>query len=337
MGSYYSPSELDDKAHEIIKEAKAATIRDAESYRDAVNAKYQTDYNNAGNTGTAPPAMMPIGPDEEKEFEGWLDTYFDWIPPAYADYTKPQPEGFDSIISACKSVETTFGQSDGAIGNSDTSYINKAESEMGEWLGSLSENLQNNFLVPFPVIASNHGKIAQMLRMAMEGTQNIYAGQKRDISECADQTIDALKDVGGRDGGSESMGLTILGALTSIAGAALAIPSGGTSLAVTGVVLATIGAGTSIGGQLVPADQTLPLGGDTADDVISNMLDRMSDICTKVYDKEQDVCDVLSKNYDLLSTLRQLANAKGESGPVVPLRPTIADSKDPTSGLTPRD
>jgi hypothetical protein len=336
--SFYSPSELQSKAEEIVEEAVAATYREAESYRQAVNAKYQQDYNAAGYEGEAPPGMMPIGPEQEAEFRSYVEGSFDYIPPSFESYTKPQPEPFDAIVTSFETVEGTFGGSDTSTRNSGLDFTDKAQAEIEEWEGFLSENLQNSLLIPFPSISANHGKIARSLRECMEATREIYNGQKRDISDIADKTIDALKECGTRDGSDAKLGLTVLAAVTAVVGIALTPVTGGASTAIgfgVAMSLQTIGSAGSITSITIPPDEEIQLGGETVNDVISNMFSAMSDLSTKVYEQEEKVIGVLEHNYDEIVKVRQHSNTTGESSQIMPLRPKLADSDDPSSGLAP--
>lgn len=335
MGGWYNKAELKAKGDEVVKEAKLATRREAESYRAALDAQAQQEARSKGVENTEHiRGMQPITKEEEAEFNAYLDESFSWIPSAFEGYGDPNPDDFDGIIKDLAKVEGTFGGSQSSTKNGDLAWTEKAKSEIEEWKGVFAENLYNNLLLPLPTIQDNHGKIAHVLTEAMKGTQNIYNGQKRDISQLADDTIKQLKKCGTRDGDNTKLGLTVAACLMGVAAAALALPSGGTSVYVTGIVMASISSSTIITNATVkPGDGDI--GGKTVNDVIKSMSDGMSRISTEVSDQEQKVVKVLSKNYEMLTGLRQLGNSSKKPTPISPMRPTIADSKNPSSGLKP--
>ena len=323
--SYYSESELYAKGEEIVEEAANATIREQDSYLKATQDHRAYD-NARGIEG-------PVGPWYlEDEIRAWVRQQYDWVPDWFQSKAKPDPAEFEDIIASAQQVEFKLS-SDTAIGG-----MNGVESEIEEWRGTFINNLQNGVTEPFDIIVQNQLTVAKSLVGNAEGIVNLYHGLRRDYSELADKTIEALKDCGEKDGGGAKMGLTIVSALAGVAGAALAIPSGGTSLAVTGLVIATIGAGAGLGANAIdgtdPTD-SLELGAPTVPEVMGNMIDRASDIYTKLQEEEQKITDVLNGNLELIIALRQLGNAKGVVTPLMPMRPTIADADNPTSGIEP--
>ncbi|TWJ08089.1 hypothetical protein LX16_4309 [Stackebrandtia albiflava] len=324
--SYYSKSELRAKGEEIVDEAVAATIREADSCADAQDGLHRDEH------GTDAHGSHEYS---HEEVEGWVREQLAWIPDHFEREADPEPDNFEGISDAVNTTMSKLGGGDSASADPNIAFSAKAQAEIEEWDGVFSENFQNGFTIPFPTIVQNQAAVAKMLNDSLGAIVNVYRGKRRDYSELADQTIAALKNCGARDGGDEKMGLTILGAVAGIAAAALAIPSGGTSLYVGGIVLATIAGSAAIGGETVPKEKNLALGAPTVMEVISNMISRQSDIYTAVYDQEEKIAGVLDGNYELLTSVRQLGAAKRIATPLTPLRPSIADAEDPSSGLTP--
>lgn len=335
MGSFYSPSELRTKAEEIVTVAKEETLKALYFYMDAADPELAQEYFATGRIDDRSfrnePEVPMLNPSGRREFDAWIDNHLAWIPGSFEPFTEPQPEDIDPLVDQAQSLAQIFGAADGALGNSDTSWIRKAQTDMADWEGVLSNNFQNNVLVPLPEIAANHGRIAENLAEAMRATRNLYAAQKRDISEVADQTIAALKGVNKRGADDTAMGLTIVGALAVGVGAMLSLATAGASLA---GALALVEAGAAIGAATVAAGSA-PLGGKSVPEVLDNMVNRMNDISTKRQEKETKAAKALEKNHELLVALRQLSNSTGRTGPVIPLRPRLLTDPDPTTGLFP--
>ncbi|MFD0558247.1 hypothetical protein FB566_3546 [Stackebrandtia endophytica] len=323
--SYYSPSELRAKGEEIVEEAANATIREQDSFLEANYERRQDDLA-AGEEGPASPYYS------EDEIRTWVREQYDWIPDWLESRAKPDPADFEDIVTSAQQVHFKLS-SDTALG-----AMNLVQGEIEEWRGTFINNFQTSVTAPFEIIKGNQVTVAEMLVGAAEGIVNLYHGYRRDNSALADKTIEALKDCGQKDGGGAKMGLTILSALTGVVGAALAIPSGGTSLAVTGLVLATIGAGSSLAaGAIDGSDPTdnIELGAPTVSEVMSNMISASSDINMSLSDEEQKITEVLNDNFTLITSLRQLSNSQGKVSPLLPMRPTLADADNPTTGMTP--
>lgn len=332
--SYYSKSELRKKGEEIVEEAANATVREYKSEQKAEREMAAAEGRSIGPGGVH---------YEDGEIKDWVREQYKWIPDFFERQAQPEPEGFEPIVDAVAAVSGKFGGS-GGTADPGLGYTDKVQAEIEEWQGHFSENLQNNVLVPFPTIAGNHGKIGTMLDETLGSIVNLYKGWRVDNSTLADKTIEALKDCGTKDGGDAKLGLVILGAIAGIAAAALAIPTGGGSVvlgaavnAQIGLALTTVAAGAAITNFSIPAESgpKLQLGAPTVSEVMGNMVNAHTDFYNKLLDEEEKVTKALDANYEVLTSLRQLANAEGKVSPIMPMRPTIADSKNPSSGLAP--
>ena len=257
---------------------------------------------------------------------------YDWVPDWFQSKAKPDPAEFEDIIASAQQVEFKLS-SDTAIGG-----MNGVESEIEEWRGTFINNLQNGVTEPFDIIVQNQLTVAKSLVGNAEGIVNLYHGLRRDYSTLADKTIEALKDCGEKDGGGAKMGLSILSALASVVTAGLTGPTSTSAMSIGGLVVATIGAGANLGSNAIDdADPTenLDLGAPTVSEVMGNMIDRSSDITTALHEQEEKITGVLNDNLELMIAVRQLGNAKGLVTPLMPMRPTIADADNPTSGIEP--
>lgn len=332
--SLYSKSELRQKGEEIVKEAANATLREAESHEDAYREQQAED----GHSTAGPGAQTRAITEEEKaQLKAWVEDELSWVPDSIYNMGDPDidGDGFDSLISSVEEVAGKFGGTGSASGDPDLEFTAKAQAEIEEWQGVFAENFQNSFTIPFPTIQENQGKVGNMLYESAKAAKNVYVAKRRDVSEMCDKTIAALQACGERDGGDEKMGLVILGGVVAIASAALAVPSGGTSVYAGGIALSVISAGISVGAEAAPESQDLDLGAPTVNEVIGNMISRMSDINQGVSDQEQDVCKALDANYEVLTSVRSIANAEKSISPLTPMRPSIVTADDPTSGLNP--
>ena len=334
--SLYSKSELRQKGEEIVKEAANATLREAESHKEAYRGQQSEDGDPTGTTGPGA-QKFAITEEEKAQLKAWVEDELSWVPDSIYAMGDPDidGDGFDSLISSTEEVASKFGGTGSASGDPDLEFTAKAQAEIEEWQGVFAENFQNSFTIPFPTIRKNQGKVGNMLYESAKATKNVYMAKRRDVSEMCDKTIAALQACGERDGGDEEMGLVLLGGVVAIASATLAVPSGGMSVYAGGIALSVISAGISVGAEATPETEKLDLGAPTVNEVIGNMIERMGEIREAVEDQEQDVCKALDANYEVLTSVRSMANAEKSISPLTPMRPSIVTADDPTSGLTP--
>jgi hypothetical protein len=135
-----------------------------------------------------------------------------------------------------------------------------------------------------------------------------------------------LATSGGEDKPEHRTRLTILSAVTWIAGAALAIPSGGASLYAGVVTLNAIAAVSSAAASLLPAGSAKSLSADTVDGVLAKMSEVMAQARSDLAEREKDITSALQHNLEALASLRRQAEDAKVNSPVVPAQPTIVDA-----------
>ena len=120
--------------------------------------------------------------------------------------------------------------------------------------------------------------------------------------------------------------LTILSAVTWIAGAALAIPSGGASIYAGVVTLNALAAASGAAASLLPGGDPKSLDADTVDGVLEKMSQVVTDARAQLAAKMNDILAALTHNQAALAALRQ-DEAAAVPTPVTPSRPAILDAK----------
>ncbi|GAA4896518.1 hypothetical protein LX16_1349 [Stackebrandtia albiflava] len=264
------------------------------------------------------------GPSDE-----YIEEQAEWIVDAFRKYLKPFPRDFDPIIEKMKSVEAAFGEEDDSFGNPDLGMIEVSANYLAQWEGALAISLRENFLGPFPVIAANHGKLASYLRLHMQMMKSIYESGRQDaldIAEKGQEAIDAITDCKGSD-------LKILLAVLIAAGTLMGPVLGAAQAALSAQLFnASIIAGSVLGGPFVKEGPTVPLGGDTVEEVMDNVREALNKIGERLAEEEGHLLEALKKTQGEVSDVVSL-NME-EATPLLLMPPKIiTDPGDYTKGL----
>lgn len=268
------------------------------------------------------------------EYMDSIDSMFGEIETAFMRFAEPDPADFDDLIAEIQEVEDRL-----ATGEAETSAASALSALSSDWDGAFSTNLSTAFFGPMEVIPQNLRVVAQTVRETLEANQAVFKTAQNNLYVLGQKTVEALETVTDKDPDDTKFGLAILAAVTAIGAAALAIPTGGTSVAlyVGAVSLTTVSASATVASGLIPPEEPKPLGGETVDEVIANMYDGIQQAYSDINTAEDDIIKVLSDNYDEITEYTQQATKEKQASLLSPMRPSIADASDPTSGLKPDD
>lgn len=317
------------KADEIIRLAREKKKQEAEGYAEYQAQKMREQYPDSGDYYSR---SNYYGYSQE-DWEGYraeVDGMYGEIKASYVKFGTPDPKKFKPLIESIQAAEDRLGAGEAQ------SNANTAESTMAaNWGGAFSSNLRNGFLSPIvSAIPANQQLLAQSVRKSLEADKALYEVSQNNIYVLSQKTIEALEKCGEKDADDLKAGLVILGCVTAIASVALAPFTAGSSLVLgTSMALGMISAAAGTTNFFIPPAEDKPLGGKTVDDVIANMYTVMSDAWTDISTKEDDIIKCCDDNYNNVVKVRQEANGVGKASAFTPLRPTIADAKDPSEGL----
>jgi hypothetical protein len=249
-----------------------------------------------------------------------VESSCEWIVPAFQEWAGSDPDAFAGHVAAIRAVEGRLG--DGEVLRLATSaQINLAS----QWDGAHCTNLRN-FLGTLLVVPGNQQAVARTLRELLEAEQALYRQAQSNILQLAENVRVAI-EASGEEGKPETRThLTILSAVAWIAGAALAIPSGGVSLYAGVVTLNAIAAVSGAAASLLPGGSAKSLSADTVDGVLTKMSEVMAQARSDLAEREQDITAALQHNLEALASLRQQAEDVTVNSPLVPALPTIADA-----------
>jgi len=252
----------------------------------------------------------------DKEVEG----SYEWIVPAFGEWAASDPDVFTGHIAAMRGVEGRLGDGE-ALRLATSAQINLAS----QWDGAYCTNLRN-FLGTLLVVRGNQQAVARTLRELLEAEQALCRQAQSDMLQLAGDVRLAIEGSGGEGQPEHRTHLTILSAVAWIAGAALAIPSGGASIYAGVVTLNAIAAVSGAAASLRSAGGGKSLSADTVDGVLEKMSEVMAQARSDLAEREKDITSALQHNLQALASLRRQAEDAKVNSAVAPAQPTIVDA-----------
>jgi hypothetical protein len=155
--------------------------------------------------------------------------------------TIPDPKSFDPMINEVRQamgILCTGQETRDPISTKGGPYIaNKVLDEMSgsgpyivDWTGKAATGFYQNFIVPFPTLTKNQFLLASALKAALEAEQAMWQKTRENIDQIAEQTLKKLDTMD--DCGSNEWQMTFT-VVAAVAGVVTAVPTLGTSIAVT--------------------------------------------------------------------------------------------------------
>jgi hypothetical protein len=273
-----------------------------------------------------PPPDKPLQLDRiptselKAAYDKEVESSYEWIVPAFQEWAASDPDVFTGHIAAMRGAEGRLGDGE-ALRLATSAQINLAS----QWDGAYCANLRN-FLGTLLVVPGNQQAVARTLRELLEAEQALYRQAQGNMLQLADNVRPAIEASGNAGKPETRTHLTILSAVAWIAGAALAIPSGGASLYAGVVTLNAIAAVSSAAASLLPAGSAKSLSADTVDGVLEKMSEVMAQARSDLAEREKDITSALQHNLEALAGLRRQAEEATVNSPVVPAQPTIVDA-----------
>jgi hypothetical protein len=251
------------------------------------------------------------------EYEKQLQESYAWIVPAFQAWAAHDPDALTPGIAAIKAAEDRLGDGQ-AVRFASSAQINLAS----QWDGSYCTNLRN-FLASFLIMPGNQQIVARTLRELLEAEQALYRQAQGNMLQLAEKAEEAIKACGTENRPETRTFLTILSAVAWIAGAALAIPSGGASIYAGVVSFNAVAAVSGAAASLLPGGDPKSIGADKVDDVVGNVSQVMAEARGQLAARERDIVAALEHNHQALVAVRQRSADSGTAGPVTPSQPTI--------------
>jgi hypothetical protein len=294
------------------------------AYGEWANAYEQWQKQRPAHGADGPsPADQPLQLDRiptselKAAYDREVESSYEWIVPAFEEWATSDPDAFTRHIAAIRGVEGRLGDGE-ALRLATSAQINLAS----QWDGAHCTNLRN-YLGTLLVVPGNQQAVARTLRELLEAEQALYRQAQGNMLQLADNVRLAIEGSGDEGKPETRTHLTILSAVAWIAGAALAIPSGGASLYAGVVTLNAIAAVSGAAASLLPSGGSKTLSADTVDGVLEKMSEVMAQARADLAEREKDITSALQHNLEALASLRRQAEDAKVNSPLVPAQPTI--------------
>lgn len=311
-GGTYKAS-VREKAAKLKQELIRQTLDDIESWRKAVEVEWKA----AHPDDTMGPPIPP------EEVEGYRNTvrneYYEWVEPAFERYLEPDPDALNGMISALRTIESSFGGSQDDAGNFSPaspalSRINDIRTDMSQWQGDLQTNFIDNFLTPLQSASANQAAVAKVVREQLECNKVMYIRYRKSVLDLLDKSIQAVQTLNnGRDPKSFTWG-TLVGIAV---GTGLSLGPGG--WAVAGAVL--IISSTLAQGLVPDPPKTNELSAPTAQEVAVKITEAMSKLDGDMLEEERKVEQALRNLHDTIG------DARTNRGPLSVPEPALSSAR----------
>jgi hypothetical protein len=274
-----------------------------------------------------PPQRPQVAPGSaliaefHEAYEKHLEDSYHWIVPAFQAWAAHDPDALTPGITAIRAVEDRLGDGQ-AVRFASSAQINLAS----QWDGSYCTNLRN-FLASFLIMPGNQQTIVRTLRELLEAEQALYRQAQGNMLQLAGKAEEAIKAVGTQNRPEYKTFLTILSAVTWIAGAALAVPSGGASIYAGVVTVNAVAAVSGAAAGLLPGGDPKSIGADKIEDVLKNVSKVIEEARAQIAAREQDILNALEHNHQTLAAVRQRSIETGTPGPLTPSQPAIINAE----------
>ncbi|MBO0867412.1 MAG: hypothetical protein J2P15_02505 [Micromonosporaceae bacterium] len=330
-----TPPELAGQAYESAVRSKAAqlkeklinqTLKDVDSFKDAVWSQWAADHPGLDPSSSAEPNSTDI----QRYMDTVRNDYYEWVVPAFERYLTPDPDAANAMIDTLNAIQNNFGGTADGTGNFTPSHpglvrIGDALNDLTYWVGALQENFIDNFLSPLQNVALNEGTVAQVARELLLLNKINYIRHRNAVLKLLDASATALDNLVTKNP-KPALWATLI--VTSI-GTVLTAGTAGTVL-VLGTTLSIAG---TLGQGLVPnqpVERQTDLSAPTAQEVAVNIADAIGRLDSDTEANDVRLVEGFKQAYDLISHLRSSYIASNTSGPLNVARPGL-DSARPAS------
>lgn len=316
-------------------------------YREAVDkARRRYVYLNSGTMALIAPILIERGADQAEQDA--RKKYSD-VPDIFAQFEPTGAEAAAASVTALRAVRDQLALKPDPNQPSKGTHIALRSKQIlsgswrDHWHGEARDNFVNNFAAKIDPVAESQAALAEVLAATLEQHQAIRDRAHQDIQDIGTKTLAALKALPPSDGGG---GMSLSDALTvvlTIAGLALAIPTGGADagvLAIGGVAVRDLLSFTvTVASTLSGLPHEVTIEGGSVDDLMNSMLDGIMAVIQWIGGQNDNITGKLTNVYNhMRDTDMEMPKPNDADG--VDLSTEDADSLTndfaPAAGLTSR-
>jgi hypothetical protein len=305
------------KASELKTKLINQTLNDIASWNKAVTVQWSY-----AHPGQNPDTRGPLTDQEYIEYQNRvINDYYEWVPPAFERYLKPDPDAANAMTDALGTIENNFQGSADNTGkfiptSPGLSRITDALIDIDHWQGALQENFVDNFLSPLQTVAHNEGTVAKVARELLLLNKIHYIRYRKAVLTLLGDSIQAVTQLANTKNPKSVMWGTLI--ITSI-GTVLSAGSGAVLAIGTGISVV----GTLAGGLIPDPPKTNDLSAPTAQEVAVKISEAMSKLDADSAEGEANLTRAFKEMYNTISELRMSNIASNTSGPLNVARPSL--------------
>lgn len=224
------------------------------------------------------------------------DMFQNRVQPLFEPFSRlPDPASFDGVIDdlygAMGKLSHGAHMTDPITGkniqaNPDMQVVETAADSLIDWTGAAAAAFKENFLDPFPAIATNQFLVLGVMKGAAEAEKAAWDAAREDILKIANDTLNTLDNLGSC--GKSEFEFTLSVAAAVVSGLSIPFTAGASA------VVAGIGAAVNTVGAAGKGVQTMKGSGSTADQVLDSMEKALEELASQIRDTQGQVAKTLN-------------------------------------------
>lgn len=226
-------------------------------------------------------ARDPREPDESR-YE-WVVSQFEYFHQRWPAFPRTMAEHCETARTAISSGEMT-------------GYNSVAITVGSDWAGQARDDFMDYFLAPYGNAVTNQQLLLTELSAAMYAYEAVLRQGRLDARHLANRTVDVLDSINTYSGGDASTVLQVIG--IGLAVTSTLVTGGGTAAITFGLLGAGLSA-AQLGADLAEKD----ISGETADDVVQQLVQRLADLRTAMDAEEDEIADAVTTTADSVEDL----------------------------------
>lgn len=234
------------------------------------------------------------------------DAFVDW-----ENFPSANPLGWDkgAVLKGAAEIrvnahsDDNTGEASGANVRLD-SDISNLMTRTGQLNGEYAEAFNEKYVTKLRPVLDNLQALTMVLAYSLAGEEELFRRTREQIAQVANDSLKAMQASGPKGGDITGLKifLIVVGAVCAGVGA---VAAGGVAVPVALKVAASLtGAGASASGGLLgalvkppPEPEPIPLGADHPSKVLTNLVNGLKDINTRIRTEEQLLVDLLDATY----------------------------------------
>jgi len=250
---------------------------------------------------------------DESQYE-WIVEHFDYFHERWPSYPRTMAEHCETAKTAIMSGEMT-------------PFLSVAMTVSNDWAGAARDDFLDYFLVPFGNAVTNQQLLLTELSAAMYGYEAVLRQARLDARHLANQTVNVLDSINTYSGGDAGTVLRVIG--IGLAVVSTLATAGSTAALTFGLIGAGLQA-AQLGADLAEQD----ISGETVDDVLNQLVQRLGDLRTAMDAEEDEIAIAVEKTSDSVQSLLDSGDPL-ELATVLPNEPNEDGITNVTGGEVP--